>query len=133
MGIKIEKVSKREYRLLEDVVVSTLGYRITVKQGLVFDGASIPKVFWNIIGSPFTGAYTLPALVHDCLYMSEAVERKTADAIFLDLMKQQGVSWLKRNIMYRAVRVGGMFVWNSHKPETVLENKQYIRIENGLD
>jgi hypothetical protein len=129
MGIKIEKVSKREYKLLEDVTVSTLGYRITVKKGLVSDGASVPKVFWNIIGSPFTGAYTLPALVHDALYMSEAVDRSEADAIFFDLMEQSGVSFLKRYVMYYAVRVGGYFVWNKHDTDTVNYNKRFIDVE----
>jgi hypothetical protein len=129
MSIKVENIGKRSWKTLEDIVVSSLGYRITVKKGLETDFASIPQIFWSIIGAPTTGLYLKPSIVHDALYMSEAVERSEADAIFLDLMKQQGVSWLKRNIMYSAVRVGGMFVWNSHKPDTVLENKQYIRIE----
>jgi hypothetical protein len=107
-----------------------LGYRITVMKGLEFDGASIPKVFWSIIGSPFTGKYTRSALVHDALYMSESLTRKEADSVFLDLMKQDGVSFTKRSVMWSAVRIGGYFVWKKHKSHMVEINKKYVRIEN---
>jgi hypothetical protein len=130
MGISIEKISKSEYSLLKDVVVESLNYKITVMKGLEFDGASIPKAFWSIVGSPFTGNYTRSALVHDALYMSESLDRKTCDNIFLDLMRQDGVSLVKRTLMYLAVRVGGYFVWKKHKSHMVEVNNRYVRIEN---
>jgi hypothetical protein len=130
MGISIEKISNSEYSLLKDVTVESLGYRITVMKGLEFDGASIPKMFWSIIGSPFTGKYTRSALVHDALYMSESLTRKEADSVFLGLMKQDGVSLLKRNVMWGAVRIGGYFVWKKHKSHMVEINKKYVRVEN---
>ena len=128
MGIKIEKVDKSQYKLIEGFFVSSLGYTITVKEGLIFDGASIPKVFWTIIGSPFTGLYTKSATVHDALYMSEMLPRSICDDIFLDLMKQAGVGYFKRYTMYWAVRGFGWSVWSKHKPEEVKFNKGFIDV-----
>ena len=129
MMLKIEKVNSKEYRLLEDITVSSCGYEITVYKGFIFDGASIPKLFRGLIGSPFTGKYTVAALVHDALYASEALERQEADEIFLDLMKEYGVGYLKRYTMYWAVRAGGRFVWNKHKPEDVNIARMYIDVK----
>ena len=68
-----------------------------------FDFASIPKIFWSIIGDP-TGRYGPAALLHDYLCASGIVPRHIADLVFLHAMKDCGVNWFKRWVMYRAVR-----------------------------
>ncbi len=80
---------------------------ITVPQGFITDGASIPRIFWNIL-SPY-GEYFPAALIHDFLYSSRrtVITRATADAIFLEGMEVVGVPWLKRQTIYRAVRLFG--------------------------
>ena len=127
--VKLQKVSNREYCLLEDYTVYVKDYSITVKEGFIFDGASLPRVTWSLIGCPFIGAYTIPALIHDALYASEIVSRKEADDIFLDLLEEYGVGYLKRYSMYWGVRAGGGFVWLKHKPNEVLIDKGYINVE----
>ena len=130
MGLKTEKIGSQKWKLLEDVQVSSLGYCINVQEGFVSDMASIPKLFWNLIGSPFTGRYTEAALVHDALYASEALPRKEADGVFLELMAQAGVSYWKRYSMYWAVRLGGGgLVWKKHKPEDVNIARMYIDVK----
>jgi hypothetical protein len=87
-----------------------------IPSGFYTDGASVPRLFWNIF-SPF-GSYFSAALVHDFLYSKDSTElfhiwdRKEADLIFLQAMKDIGVSWLTRRTIYRAVRLGG---WMSYK------------------
>lgn len=107
---------------------SIVGDTVFIAEGFVFDGASIPKAFWSLIGSPFSGKYRQSALIHDALYASELVPRDEADKCFLELMEKDGVSWLKRYTMYNAVRVGGYFVWKNHKKETIEEARKYVRI-----
>lgn len=51
-NLKVEIIEEDVFILLEDVTVGSLGYRITVKAGFDFDGASIPKWLWSIYGSP---------------------------------------------------------------------------------
>lgn len=129
MGLKTEDIDNRRKRLLEGISVISCGYLIKVKAGLIYDGASIPKLFWNLIGSPFTGKYRVASLVHDALYASEGLDRKKCDEVFLDLMEQDGVGYFKRYAMYWAVRLGGGLVWKRHTDESVMESKGYIDVE----
>ena len=123
--LSVKKVGEQTYILLEDIVVESLGYQIKLLKGFDFDAASIPQIFWSIIGSPFTGSYTTPAAIHDGLYAGEILDRKVCDDIFLDLMKQYKVSYVKRYTMYWAVRLGGGKVWKEHTEKEVLKYKGY--------
>ena len=126
--ISVKKIGKQSYLLLEDITVNSLGYEIKLLKGFDFDAASIPKIFWSIIGSPFTGNYTTPAAIHDGLYAGEVLDRKVCDDIFLDLMKQYKVSYVIRYAMYWAVRLGGAKVWKEHNQEEVQEYKKYVDV-----
>ena len=127
--MKLEQLSNGKRLLLENIAVTVDNKLITAKAGFKFDGASIPKVFWSIIGSPYTGNYQVPALIHDLLYSTEYFDRKTCDEIFLKLMEMYGVNCLKRYTMYWAVRAGGGFVWKKHIPKDVEKAKEYIDVK----
>ena len=126
--MKVEKIDDQRFILLEKVTAFSLCYRITINKGFDFDGASIPKPLWSIIGSPFTGNYVMAALFHDGLYAGEVLDRKVCDDIFLDLMKQYKVSYVKRYAMYLAVRLGGGKVWKEHTEKEVLKYKNYCKV-----
>lgn len=106
-NLKVEKVGDQVYVLLEDLVYECDRYTITAKKGFDFDAISIPKIFWTLIDSPFTGKAVRGATIHDALYASQALPREICDEVFLSAMKDDGVSCIKRNAMYMAVRVGG--------------------------
>lgn len=127
--LSVKKIGKQSYVLLEDIIVSSLGYQIKLLKGFDFDAASIPQIFWSFIGSPFTGNYTTPAAIHDGLYAGEILDRKVCDDMFLDLMKQHKVSYVKRYTMYWAVRLGGSKVWKEHTKEEVEKYKEFIDVE----
>jgi len=106
----------RIFRLTESFrYYSSVGI-ITIPKGFHTDGASVPKVFWNIF-SPF-GSYFSAALVHDFLYSKDSddlffvSDRKEADRIFKEAMYNAGVGWLTRHTVHSAVRLGG---WASYK------------------
>ena len=129
MNLKVNIIKEDVFILLEDVTVEALGYRIRVKKEFDFDGASIPQALWSVYGNPLTGKYRIAALVHDALYASQKLPRELADAIFLDLMKQHEVVYLKRQTMYYAVRSVGWYVWRGHKEPEVTEYKEFINVE----
>ena len=94
-----------------------------VPRGYVTDFASIPSAAQLII-NPF-GDHVEASVIHDWLYaVGESQSRIEADQIFRFAMKEQGVNLLKRNIMYRAVRLGGSTAfgrdseWNFGDPRT---------------
>lgn len=82
-----------------------------IPKGFLWDGASIPKFAQGVIGRPM-GDYALAGLIHDWLYCSRILGnndngRKKSDELFLLTMKCLDISWWRRKIMYRAVRIGG--------------------------
>ena len=41
------------------------GQNWEVPKGAIVDGASIPKILWSIVGSPYTGQYRKASVIHD--------------------------------------------------------------------
>jgi hypothetical protein len=96
---------RNKWYVLEDYIVVVKGEIITVPEGFKTDLASVPRLLWAIF-PPF-GAYNSAAVVHDFLYREKRVWRKTADGIFLSLMKRGGVGFFTRWSFYLAVRSFG--------------------------
>jgi hypothetical protein len=74
------------------------------------DFASVPRVFvWFI---PRYGRYTKAAILHDYLCSIEVparrISRIEADGIFRQAMRELGVPFLRRWIMWAAVRLGAL-------------------------
>ena len=110
-----------DYRLYRTQVAftyyvgSTLsGEAIYVPEGFLTDGASIPKLFWSIIGGVL-GRYGAAAVLHDFLYVKGIYSRRRSDKIFLEAMAVLKVSWWKRKLMYYAVRVGAFIPWRRYR------------------
>lgn len=87
---------------------------IVVPAGFETDFASVPWGLWNLF--PPLGSYARPAIVHDFLYSTGGLRgryvREECDRIFYEAMAVVGVPWLKRVLMYLAVRLGGGSGWN---------------------
>ena len=118
--LELEIVGKNKFILSKDKAVESLGYNITVKKGFDFDGASIPKWLWSIYGSPLNGNHVVASLIHDGLYASQKVSKRVSDMIFLDVMKQSNVGYIKRTSMYLVVKLLGGKNWkesSKHKDE----------------
>ena len=118
--LKVQRLGENSWKLLEDYTLATDKYEVTVKKGFDFDGASIPRILWSVVGSPMEGNYVPGAVIHDGLYASQKVSKTEADNIFLDLMKQSKVGYIKRTSMYLAVKMFGGKDWkkaNEYKDE----------------
>jgi hypothetical protein len=81
-----------------------------VEEGMMTDFASVPRVFvWFL---QRYGAYTLAAILHDHLWRDLATNGKMefidADATFRRAMRQLGVPFLTRWMMWSAVRWGAL-------------------------
>jgi len=102
------------FKLPKDERVVYAGLYVDIPEGFETDGASIPS-FLSWIGEPFDTDTFIPALVHDYLY-KQPINRKVADLIFLDMMKQYNTPFFKRHLYYRAVRAFGWL----HKGKTLV-------------
>ncbi|HBF35246.1 TPA: hypothetical protein DDW35_11865 [Candidatus Sumerlaeota bacterium] len=123
----------REVReLQQDYPVETNGLIVTVPLGFQSDGASIPKSCQWLVGHPFETDFRAAALVHDWLYYTHLarnmtrgklvpITRENADDCLLDLLAQNGVGWIRRQSIYRAVRLAGGGHWDNDA-----EDKRYL-------
>lgn len=118
------------YELTQPLVYNDGIIELTVHPSFDFDGASIPKPLWGIIGSPMTDGYQRSATLHDALYAGEVFERVVCDTLFLEAMKSDGVGYLKRYAMYWAVRGAGWTVWKGHKREEVELYRNFVTVVN---
>jgi Protein of unknown function (DUF1353) len=76
---------------------------ITVPVGFVWDGASVPKRFWDLL--PPWGAYSGAALIHDylCDMRPPGISSDEAHRVFYELMLEDGVPKRESWIMYKSV------------------------------
>jgi hypothetical protein len=110
-----------------------------IKKGFDFDGASIPKPVWAVIGHPMQMWILLAALFHDGAYASNVIKRKAADGFFLEIIQacdratpsdrewwltrlsETNWKWRRRNYCWLAVRGAG---WGAY-PKKDYELKKY--------
>ena len=112
-------VLTHEYRLVHD------DFTLIIPAGYTLDLASVPRVLWWLISSFELGL--IGPLIHDFLYQchgqlgagcvpGHAFSRKEVDHLFLEVMKREGVSTLRRRLAYTAVRWFGAHAWRNRRP-----------------
>lgn len=117
-----------EWVLLEDWTFYSdrLGCEITVKKGFRSDLDSVPRI--PVLYSQLKGFARLAAIAHDWLYTTgeitgpeteegiagEPVDRDTADKVFNEIMRKEGISSLRRWFIYYGVR---FFGWVKYRPD----------------
>ena len=83
-------------------------YNFSIPKGYCYDGASIPRLFWRVIGSNTDNRFLIPALVHDVLcehheYVDN--DRKFSSNVFNALLEASEVCPMKRFFMKNSVDV----------------------------
>ena len=101
-----------EWELLSDMVYcSADGALYRVPRLFITDLASIPGLFQPAIDR--NGLSRRPAVLHDFRYCLKVGHRADADALFLEAMEAEGVSWIVRRSMWLAVRSWGWRYWGA--------------------
>lgn len=114
--IMIEPAGGKLWRTCEPLAyITDKDEKIDIPIGFEFDGASVPKIAWSIVGHPLDQDYLASACVHDYLYFAQPLSRRKADKIMLEAMKMLGVSWWRRRTAYWAVRLFGWIPWKKYK------------------
>jgi Protein of unknown function (DUF1353) len=71
------------------------------------DGASIPRIFHSIVGSPLTGKYRDASIIHDWYCSTRTRTWETVHRVFFNAMVCSDVPMRKAKLMYAAVRYFG--------------------------
>lgn len=119
-----------DIRLMADFtfVLPWRGIKVVVGQGFECDGASVPKRFWDSIGSPYASRFKLAALLHDALYAARRMPRTDCDHVFLEVMTRLKVAGWRRVVMWLAVVLGGWAPWRRHTLESVAAARRYVTV-----
>ena len=70
---EVKKINKKPFINEEDLEVKLVDftsnetYGFTIPVGYTWDGATIPRVFWRLIGSKTDNRFLIPSLIHDVL------------------------------------------------------------------
>ena len=74
---------------------------------LLTDGATIPPIFWSVIGGPWDGLYREAAVVHDAYCCAQTCPWDQVHRMFYEAMRCSGVGWVQAGTMFFAVWLGG--------------------------
>lgn len=81
-------------------------HEFTIPKNYCWDGATIPRFFWRLIGAKTSAEFLIPSMVHDwmCVYhASVGHDRNLSSRVFRALLHEAGVSGFKAQMMYLAV------------------------------
>lgn len=136
------KILGKPYWYLNDAVKVSIRnpeyhFEFEIPQGYLTDGATVPRFLWAFF--PLWDECTMPVVIHDYLCNERLItingqlryiDRLMADNLFLAAMEFQGVSKIKRFIMYNSVRLHSrMFNYKvPFYPEKKKEMERLIRI-----
>lgn len=98
----------------EDWYFVANGVNVWIPKGYFYNGASIPRPFWSIIGSPFEPDYWAGAGAHDWRYLTHTCSREEADETLFQLLRQSRVGLWRARLIWRAVRTFAGFAWTNN-------------------
>lgn len=108
------------YELVEPLVFWVDYNRYVVPAGFVSDGASIPKIFWPVITSPFNPKIIRGAIIHDYLYRVHVVSRRVADEKLRSVIISDGFPKETSETVFSAVRVGGKSAYKNGPSKPII-------------
>lgn len=104
--------SKGKWILLCNVTYMYRGVSLSIPRNFVWDGASIPRIFWLTTGTPCDYAHILSGLIHDAMYEQKFNnDRKFCDECYRENLRKLGVSSYNVKKEYKAVRWFGGKHW----------------------
>jgi hypothetical protein len=75
----------------------------TAKAGAILDGASIPRAFWTLVGSPFRGKYRYASVIHDYHCDAQVKRWEAVHVMFYYACRAGGTPEAQAKILYYAV------------------------------
>jgi hypothetical protein len=96
----------RNVRVIDDFTFTEAANRTVwaAPSGSLIDGASIPRVLWSLVGSPFTGDYVYASIVHDVACDTRTRPWRDTHYMFYLACLAGGTHRGRAKLMYLAVR-----------------------------
>lgn len=127
--------TRRELTQDYTIRVSLWPFRVsvTVRAGFVYDGASVPRALWGVIGDPWAAIRLPAATAHDALYAAQTTGRLFADAVYyLALTQAGGMPRLYALAETLAIRRGGRAAWAEKTDAQREAARRLVSVEFGI-
>lgn len=101
-------ICKKELKVLLVDYKQNKEYHFIIPKGYCYDGASIPRFFWRLIGPNTDNRFLIPALIHDVLCENHNYidnDRAFSTEVFNCLLEASGIGSFKRFCMKNSVGV----------------------------
>ena len=102
------------------------GAVLVVRKGFVFDGGSIPRIFWAV-AHPLE--FPTSFCAHDAWYAAELGTRRDGDYLLSETIPLEGGSEFQRRVIFDAVRLCGWAVWRKHTAYSIEQARRYCQIK----
>jgi len=122
------RIGKNKVMLLQDWCFFINDVPYWIPAGYFYNGASIPRVFWIVVGAPFEPQFWAAALAHDWIYLTHILGRVIADEVIFQLCIQAEVELWRARCIWAAVRSCGQVPWinNEQDKKDLLEVKTKV-------
>lgn len=117
-------------RLYEPFAFSIDDDDFKVLPGFWWDGASIPRALWSVVGDPWDEDITPGALIHDILYGSHWFSQRKADDILFKVNKLNDMGWLKNHTVWATLRVCGHVAYNGKTEKGVKGVRKHVLVND---
>ena len=99
-------INKKTLKVLLTDLIKNKRYKFEIPKYYCFDGASVPRFFWRVIGSNTDNKFLIAALIHDYLCENHHLinnDRKFSTQVFNALLEASEVHPIKRFFMKNSV------------------------------
>jgi hypothetical protein len=121
----LEEMKNGYWKLQDNFSYENDYIQVTIKSDFITDGASIPKLFWSVVGNPLSNDLLKPAIIHDGLYTLMQLKRLECDKLLKEMLLFNGTSKVKAYFIYYAVRLFG----GSHWRKDTTDMMKFVQIK----
>ena len=115
-----------------DFMVPNCG-QFTIPGGFWYNGASIPKAFWQLTFSPFDPRILGPAAIHDWLYTCKSVPKDAADRTLFEYLRKNGGGKFAPMIVEKGVKFFGNSAWKDSDVDLSYYTSLKNLLRNNID
>jgi hypothetical protein len=124
----LEEMKNGYWKLQDNFSYENDSIQVTIKSNFITDGASIPKMFWSIVGNPLENYLLKPAIIHDGLYTIMQLPRAKCDKLLKEMLLFNDTYKLKANLIYYTVRLFG----GSHWKKDTTDKMKFVEIKEKM-
>jgi len=123
------------YYVKEKIFFDFDEFSVTIPKGFSTDGASIPLLFWTVLGlNPYSPRLLTAAVVHDALFTDVLfANQHLPDLAMNRIMKDHGLGLFRRSLIIAGLKLFGWYVFHFGKRSILGLDRLKAQSESAFD